>query len=61
MLKELLTHKKKLIFIESHSPLSAHIVESVSYTNGAGQRICFDGIWSSSLSDSMLNGLPDTE
>lgn len=61
MLSELLIHKKELIFIEAHSPLSAHIIESTSYTNENGKSFCFDGIWSSSLSDSVLNGLPDTE
>lgn len=61
MLSELLVHKKELIFVEAHSPLSAHIVESISYTDEGGQSLCFDGIWSSSLSDSVLNGLPDTE
>jgi phosphoenolpyruvate phosphomutase len=61
MLDVLLADKRNLIFIEAHSPLSAHIVESTTYTDKNGQSICFDGIWSSSLSDSVLNGLPDTE
>lgn len=61
MLRELLDNKKHLIFIEAHSPLSAHIVESISCTLNTNQSLCFDGIWSSSLSDAVLNGLPDTE
>ncbi|SBS39155.1 Phosphonopyruvate hydrolase [Marinomonas spartinae] len=61
MLKKLLSHKKNLFFIEAHSPLSAHIIDSINIPDNDGFPLSFDGIWSSSLSDSVLNGLPDTE
>ncbi|WDD95585.1 phosphoenolpyruvate mutase [Burkholderia sp. FERM BP-3421] len=58
--KDLLEHGRPLRFIESHSPLSAVISENVYVATG-GNRIEFDGFWSSSLTDSTLRGLPDIE
>ena len=59
-LKKLLSLKKFLIFIETHSPLSALLVEKLSIMQ-KGKEKYFDGFWSSSLTDSTLFGRPDTE
>ncbi len=62
MIKKLIQKKKKLIFLEAHNPLCALIINNVSYTNPKNKKkYKFDGIWSSSLSDSTCKGLPDNE
>lgn len=45
--------------IESHSPLAAIIAEHLR--SGENDERKFDAFWSSSLTDSALRGLPDTE
>lgn len=61
ILKRLLEAKKISRFLEAHSPLSAIIAEQVHYKNKYGEKIEFDGFWSSSLTDSTLKGKPDIE
>ncbi len=62
MIKKLIQKKKKLIFIEAHSPLCALIINNIFYINPHNKKkYKFDGIWSSSLSDSTLKVLPDNE
>ncbi len=62
MIKKLIQKKKKLIFLEAHSPLCALIINNISYINPHNKKkYQFDGIWSSSLSDSTLKVLPDNE
>jgi phosphoenolpyruvate phosphomutase len=50
-----------MTFIDVHSAMSALMIENFSITSAAGQRIEFDGMWSSSLVDSTVRGRPDTE
>ncbi|RAW88762.1 phosphoenolpyruvate mutase [Photorhabdus laumondii] len=61
MLKKLLKEKKSLTFIEAHNPLSALIIKNTNYTDDNGCTHKFDGIWSSSLTDSAIKGIPDNE
>lgn len=58
--KQLIAKKPGLLrFMECHSPLVATIIESSKPSNGGPKS--FDGLWSSSLTDSSLRGLPDRE
>ncbi len=59
-LKRLLKVRKILRIIESHSALSSMIIENVNI-NKNGKLLEFDGIWSSSLTDSTLRGKPDNQ
>ena len=59
-LKRLLKVKKIIRILESHSALSSMIVENVN-VNKNGKLLQFDGIWSSSLTDSTLKGKPDNQ
>ena len=59
-LKRLIQSKEIVRIIESHSPLSALIGESVK-VNINNQLKEFDGFWSSSLTDSTEMGKPDIE
>ena len=61
LLKRLLDVKKFVRIIETHSPLSALIAEKVFLKSKLGEKIEFDGFWSSSLTDSTLRGKPDIE
>ncbi len=62
MIKKLIQKKKKLIFIESHSPLSSLIIEKAFYKDiKTNKEYKFDGIWSSSLADSVCQGMEDNE
>ncbi|MDE1481691.1 phosphoenolpyruvate mutase [Xenorhabdus bovienii] len=61
MLKKLLKGKKSLTFIEAHNPLSALIVKNANYTDNKGCIHKFDGVWSSSLTDSAIKCIPDNE
>jgi phosphoenolpyruvate phosphomutase len=59
-LKRLLKVKKIVRILESHSALSSIIIENVEvYKNK--KLFQFDGIWSSSLTDSTLKGKPDNQ
>lgn len=59
-LRQLLKIKKPLRILEAHNALSALIAENTVVEKGGG-RISFDGIWSSSLTDSTARGKPDIE
>ncbi len=59
-LRRLISCKPIARFIEAHNPMSALIAETL-VSNRSGQRIVFDGFWSSSLTDSTSMGLPDIE
>jgi phosphoenolpyruvate phosphomutase len=59
-LRRLLAAKSLLRFMEAHSGLSGLIVENMQVKDEAEVRE-FDGMWSSSLTDSTLKGKPDTE
>jgi phosphoenolpyruvate phosphomutase len=59
-IKRLLESKSIVRIIEAHSGLSALIIENLSlYKNN--KFLEFDGIWSSSLTDSTLRGRPDNQ
>ncbi len=60
ILKRLLENKKIVRIIESHSPLSGLIVENIKYTRKNSSKE-FDGMWSSSLTDSCMKGKPDNQ
>ena len=47
--------------IESHSGLTGLIVENTFHKDPDGMRVEFDGMWSSSLTDSTSKGKPDIE
>ncbi len=59
-LKHLLKSKKILLILEAHNALSALIAENTVVKKNK-KNICFDGIWSSSLTDSTARGKPDIE
>jgi phosphoenolpyruvate mutase len=59
-LKRLLKVRKIIRIVESHSALSSMIIENVNI-NKNGKSLEFDGIWSSSLTDSTLRGKPDNQ
>ena len=58
--KRLINVKKIVRFLEAHSPLSAMIVENTNVVK-KNKFYEFDGMWSSSLTDSALRGKPDNE
>jgi len=59
-LRYLIDSKKTVLILESHNALSALIAENISVKRGKNQ-VTFDGIWSSSLTDSTAKGKPDIE
>jgi len=59
-LKRLLKVKKIIRILESHSALSSMIIENINI-NKKGKLWQFDGLWSSSLTDSTLKGKPDNQ
>lgn len=59
-LRRLIDAKKIVRFIESHSGLTGLIVEKTFYDDN-GVKEEFDGMWSSSLTDSTSKGKPDIE
>lgn len=59
-LRRLLDAKRILRVLEAHSGLSGLIVESTTVTRN-GRTLEFDGMWSSSLTDSTSRGKPDIE
>ena len=59
-LKRLLDSKQIVRILESHNPLSAMIVETSSIFKNNQFRE-FDGLWSSSLTDSAVRGKPDNQ
>tara|TARA_B100002051_G_scaffold276600_1_gene326046 strand:+ start:926 stop:2233 length:1308 start_codon:yes stop_codon:yes gene_type:complete len=58
--KRLINVKKIVRILEAHSPLSAMIVENTNVVK-KNKFYEFDGMWSSSLTDSALRGKPDNE
>ncbi len=60
-LKRMIENGKFCRIIEAHSPLSALISEKIFFEKKSGEKISFDGFWSSSLTDSALRGKPDIE
>ena len=59
-LKRLIGSKKIVRFIESHNPLTGLMIENLKI-NHRNEYKEFDGIWSSSLTDSASNGKPDNQ
>jgi phosphoenolpyruvate phosphomutase / 2-hydroxyethylphosphonate cytidylyltransferase len=59
-LRRLIEHKPIVRILESHNGLTGLIVENTSAT-ADGQKVEFDGMWSSSLTDSTARGKPDIE
>ena len=59
-LRRLINSKQIVRILESHSGLTGLIVEKLS-VNENGKNIEFDGMWSSSLTDSTSRGKPDIE
>lgn len=47
--------------IETHSPVAAMIAENASVLDQLNRKRFFHGFWSSSLTDSCVRGVPDTE
>ena len=60
ILKRLIDNKKIVRILESHSPLSGLIAENMKFQRG-NKTEQFDGMWSSSLTDSSLKGKPDNQ
>ena len=59
-LRRLIENKKLTRVMEVHSPISALLIEKLSLIkNNKSEE--FDAFWSSSLTDSVLRGKPDTE
>tara|TARA_B100001029_G_C15051381_1_gene450983 strand:+ start:677 stop:1963 length:1287 start_codon:yes stop_codon:yes gene_type:complete len=59
-LKRLILSKKIVRILEAHSPLSGLIIEKLNFSD-KNEFIEFDGMWSSSLTDSLLRGKPDNQ
>jgi len=59
-LKYLIKSKKIVLILEAHNALSALIAENTQVVRN-GNKVSFDGIWSSSLTDSTAKGKPDIE
>ena len=59
-LKNLINNKETILILEAHNALSALIAENTTVTRN-GKKVSFDGIWSSSLTDSTAKGKPDIE
>ncbi|MDR0596971.1 MAG: phosphoenolpyruvate mutase [Treponema sp.] len=59
-LRRLMEVKKPVRIMEAHSGLSGLIIEHLEIDKGGGTR-SFDGMWSSSLTDSVNKGKPDIE
>jgi len=59
-LKYLIKNQNIVLILEAHNALSALIAENTSVVR-KGKNVSFDGIWSSSLTDSTAKGKPDIE
>ncbi len=59
MLKKILGVKPLVRILEAHNGLTGRIIEKIKITNGGAARE-FDGMWLSSLTDSVAKGQPDT-
>ncbi len=60
-LKRLINSKKIVRILESHSGLTGLIIENTVFKDSLGMSNEFDGMWSSSLTDSTSKGKPDIE
>lgn len=60
-LRRLINAKSIVRILESHSGLTGLIIEKTSHLNEKGVNEEFDGMWSSSLTDSTSKGKPDIE
>jgi len=60
VLRRLIISGKLVRVIEAHNPLAAIIAQSARFLGKNGQ-VIFDALWSSSLADSLVQGLPDNE
>jgi len=60
-LRELIEYGKTLRIMEVHNALSGLIVEKTSVESLNMSKVHFDGMWSSSLTDSTSKGKPDIE
>lgn len=60
-LRRLINAKSLVRILESHSGLTGLIIEKTSYLDENGKNQEFDGMWSSSLTDSTSKGKPDIE
>ena len=59
-LKHLIKNKKIVLILEAHNAISALIAENTTVERN-GEKVSFDGVWSSSLTDSTAKGKPDIE
>ena len=59
-LRRLINAKPIVRILEAHNALSALIAENTTVERN-GKRVSFDGVWSSSLTDSTAKGKPDIE
>lgn len=59
-LKRLINAKPIVKILEAHSPISGLIIEKLSIIK-KNEFLEFDGMWSSSLTDSILRGKPDNQ
>ena len=59
-LRRLIHAKPIVLILEAHNPLSGLIAENTIVKRN-GKNISFDGVWSSSLTDSTAKGKPDIE
>ncbi len=60
-LRRLLDSKPIVRLMEAHSALAGLIVENTELEREDGAKVEFDGMWSSSLTDSLVRGKPDIE
>ena len=60
MLRRLINSKPIVRILEAHNALSALIAENTEVERN-GKNVSFDGVWSSSLTDSTAKGKPDIE
>ena len=59
-LKRLMNAKDLVRILESHNALTGLIIENLNYMKGEAY-LEFDGMWSSSLTDSIVRGKPDNQ
>ena len=60
-LRTLIKAKPVIKILETHNALSGLIAENAQENTINGETVCFDGMWSSSLTDSTSKGKPDIE
>lgn len=60
-LRKLIEAKPVVKILEVHNALSGLIAENATETSSDGETVTFDGMWSSSLTDSTSKGKPDIE